>query len=304
MLTLPSQVHTALDRLTAAGWEAYVVGGAVRDALRGCAAGDWDITTNAEPAQVERVFAGERLIETGLRHGTVTVLLDGLPLEITTYRVDGDYTDHRRPDAVRFTRSLREDLLRRDFTMNALAYHPRTGLVDVCGGAEDIARGVVRCVGEPDRRFQEDGLRILRALRFSSVLGFQIAPETAAAIHRNRALLQYLAAERVRSELTKLLCGQNVDAVLREFSDVLAVPIPELRPMFGFEQHNPHHDRAAHGRGCGAHPAGAGAALGGAAARCRQAAVLFPRAGWCRPFLRPRGQEHRAGGGHSHAPAL
>jgi len=169
MLTLPSQVHTALDRLTAAGWEAYVVGGAVRDALRGCAAGDWDITTNAEPAQVERVFAGERLIETGLRHGTVTVLLDGLPLEITTYRVDGDYTDHRRPDAVRFTRSLREDLLRRDFTMNALAYHPRTGLVDVCGGAEDIARGVVRCVGEPDRRFQEDGLRILRALRFSSV---------------------------------------------------------------------------------------------------------------------------------------
>ena len=114
MLTLPSQVHTALDRLTAAGWEAYVVGGAVRDALRGCAAGDWDITTNAEPAQVERVFAGERLIETGLRHGTVTVLLDGLPLEITTYRVDGDYTDHRRPDAVRFTRSLREDLLRRE----------------------------------------------------------------------------------------------------------------------------------------------------------------------------------------------
>lgn len=243
MLTLPSQVHTALDRLTAAGWEAYVVGGAVRDALRGCAAGDWDITTNAEPAQVERVFAGERLIETGLRHGTVTVLLDGLPLEITTYRVDGDYTDHRRPDAVRFTRSLREDLLRRDFTMNALAYHPRTGLVDVCGGAEDIARGVVRCVGEPGRRFQEDGLRILRALRFASVLGFQIAPETAAAIHRNRALLQYLAAERVRSELTKLLCGQNVDAVLREFSDVLAVPIPELTPMFGFAQHNPHHDK-------------------------------------------------------------
>lgn len=186
---------------------------------------------------------GERLIETGLKHGTVTVLLDGLPLEITTYRVDGDYTDHRRPDAVRFTRSLREDLLRRDFTMNALAYNPQTGLVDICGGAEDITRGVVRCVGEPDRRFQEDGLRILRALRFASVLGFQIAPETAAAIHRSRALLQYLAAERVRSELTKLLCGQNAGAVLREFADVLTVPIPELRPMFDFEQHNPHHDR-------------------------------------------------------------
>ena len=243
MMTLPEQVHMALDRLEAAGWEAFVVGGAVRDALRGCAAGDWDITTNAEPEQVERVFSGERLIETGLRHGTVTVLLDGLPLEITTYRVDGGYSDHRRPDSVTFTRSLRDDLLRRDFTMNALAYNPQTGLVDICGGAEDLAHGIVRCVGEPERRFREDGLRILRALRFASVLGFTIEPETAAAIHRCAELLRYLAAERVLSELTKLLCGQNAGAVLREFSDVLAVPIPELRPMFGFAQHNPHHDR-------------------------------------------------------------
>ena len=217
MMTLPSQVHMALDRLEAAGWEAFVVGGAVRDALRGCAAGDWDITTDAEPEQIERVFSGERLIETGLRHGTVTVLLDGLPLEITTYRVDGGYSDHRRPDSVTFTRSLRADLLRRDFTMNALAYHPRTGLVDICGGAEDLARGVVRCVGEPERRFREDGLRILRALRFASVLGFTIEPETAAAIHRCAGLLRYLAAERVLSELTKLLCGQNAGAVLRDF---------------------------------------------------------------------------------------
>ena len=242
-LKIPAYVRETLAALETEGYQAYCVGGCVRDAVLGRIPGDWDITTNAEPAQVERVFAGERLVETGLKHGTVTVLLGGLPLEITTYRVDGDYTDHRRPDAVRFTRSLREDLLRRDFTMNALAYNPRTGLVDICGGAEDIARGIVRCVGEPDRRFQEDGLRILRALRFASVLGFQIAPETAAAIHRNAALLQYLAAERVRSELTKLLCGQNAGAVLREFSDVLAVPIPELRPMFGFAQHNPHHDR-------------------------------------------------------------
>ena len=160
-----------------------------------------------------------------------------------TYRVDGGYSDHRRPDSVTFTRSLRADLLRRDFTMNALAYNPQTGLVDICGGAEDLARGVVRCVGEPERRFREDGLRILRALRFASVLGFTIEPETAAAIHRCAELLRYLAAERMLSELTKLLCGQNAGAVLREFSDVLAVPIPELRPMFGFAQHNPHHDR-------------------------------------------------------------
>ena len=305
MLTLPPQVHTALDRLTAAGWEPYVVGGAVRDALRGSPAGDWDITTNAEPAQVERVFAGERLIETGLKHGTVTVLLDGLPLEITTYRVDGDYTDHRRPDAVRFTRSLCEDLLRRDFTMNALAYNPQTGLVDICGGAEDITRGVVRCVGEPDRRFQEDGLRILRALRFASVLGFQIAPETAAAIHRSRALLQYLAAERVRSELTKLLCGQNAGAVLREFADVLAVPIPEQWAERVIQRPASRPGRlAAHGRSRGAHPAGAGAALGGIAARCRQAAVLLARAGRRRPFLRPRGQERRTGGRYPYAPTL
>ena len=278
MMTLPEQVHTALDRLEAAGWEAFIVGGAVRDALRGCAAGDWDITTNAEPEQVERVFSGERLIETGLRHGTVTVLLDGLPLEITTYRVDGGYSDHRRPDSVTFTRSLRDDLLRRDFTMNALAYNPRTGLVDICGGAEDLARGVVRCVGEPERRFREDGLRILRALRFASVLGFTIEPETAAAIHRCAELLRYLAAERVLSELTKLLCGQNASAVLREFSDVLAVPhtgaAADVRLCAA--QPAPRPGRlAAHGRGRGAHPARAGAALGSTAARCRKAAVLF-----------------------------
>ena len=274
MMTLPSQVHTALDRLKAAGWEAFVVGGAVRDALRGCAAGDWDITTDAEPEQVEQVFSGERLIETGLRHGTVTVLIDGLPLEITTYRVDGGYSDHRRPDSVTFTRSLRADLLRRDFTMNALAYNPQTGLVDICGGAEDLARGVVRCVGEPERRFREDGLRILRALRFASVLGFTIEPETAAAIHRCAELLRYLAAERVLSELTKLLCGQNAGAVLREFSDVHPGAAADVRLCAA--QPAPRPGRlAAHGRGRGAHPARAGAALGSAAARCRKAAVLF-----------------------------
>ena len=143
--------------------------------------------------------------------------------EVTTYRIDGKYEDSRHPKSVEFTSNLVEDLKRRDFTINALAYHPRAGLVDICGGAEDLARGVVRCVGEPERRFREDGLRILRALRFASVLGFTIEPETAAAIHRCAELLRYLAAERVLSELTKLLCGQNAGAVLREYSDVLAV---------------------------------------------------------------------------------
>ena len=170
MMKLPPQVNTAFEMLEAAGYEAYLVGGAVRDYVRdNSPAKDWDITTNALPEQVEEIFTGYHLIETGLKHGTVTVVIDQEPLEITTYRVDGDYSDHRHPDSVSFTRSLKDDLERRDFTMNALAYNPRTGVVDFVGGKADIAGDLVRCVGDPDRRFQEDGLRMLRALRFASV---------------------------------------------------------------------------------------------------------------------------------------
>ena len=193
MMYLPPQVNTALELLVAAGYEAYVVGGAVRDYVRENLRGkDWDITTSALPEEVERVFAGYRLIETGLKHGTVTVVMDGEPLEITTYRIDGSYTDHRRPDCVRFTRSLREDVARRDFTMNALAYHPAVGVVDLVGGVEDVEAGRLRCVGDPDRRFREDALRILRALRFASVLELEIEPATAEAAHKNRELLRTL----------------------------------------------------------------------------------------------------------------
>ena len=244
MMDLPEQVRLALARLEDAGYEAFVVGGAVRDYVRGADTGtDWDITTSALPEETETVFAGYRVIETGMKHGTVTVLLDGEPLEITTYRVDGGYSDHRHPDEVRFTRSLREDLRRRDFTMNAMAYSPRTGVVDPFGGQADLAAGVVRCVGEPDRRFQEDALRILRALRFASALGMSIHPDTARAARDNRTLLTLVAAERVRVELTKLLCGADAERVLLEFPDVLSVPLPEIGAMVGFDQHNPHHDR-------------------------------------------------------------
>ena len=164
MMKLPPQVNTAFEMLEAAGYEAYLVGGAVRDYVRdNSPAKDWDITTNALPEQVEEIFTGYHLIETGLKHGTVTVVIDQEPLEITTYRVDGDYSDHRHPDSVSFTRSLKDDLERRDFTMNALAYNPRTGVVDFVGGKADIAGDLVRCVGDPDRRFQEDGLRMLFA---------------------------------------------------------------------------------------------------------------------------------------------
>ena len=240
-MQLPVYVHNALSRLTSAGFEAFVVGGCVRDALMGRTPGDYDVTTSALPEETAAVFAGERVIETGLRHGTVTVLLDGNPLEITTFRVDGTYSDARHPDEVSFTRSLREDLARRDFTMNAVAWSPESGLVDPFGGASDIRARVIRCVGDPETRFREDALRILRCLRFAAVLGFSIDAATAAAARENRALLAHISAERVAEELKKLVCGPDVRRVVLEETDVLGAVVPELLPLRGFDQRNPNH---------------------------------------------------------------
>ena len=240
-MQLPDYVMSALDRLTEAGFEAYVVGGCVRDLLMGRTPGDYDVTTSALPEETAAVFAGDRVIETGIKHGTVTVLLSGHPLEITTFRVDGDYSDARHPDAVTFTRSLREDLARRDFTMNAIAWNGAEGLVDPFGGEADIRAGIVRCVGDPGARFREDALRILRCLRFSAVLGFRAEPETAAAARENRALLRQISAERVAAELKKLVCGPDVRRVVLEETDVLGAVLPELLPMRGFDQRNTHH---------------------------------------------------------------
>ena len=241
MWELPAQVNTALARLHDAGYEAYIVGGCVRDRIMGRVPKDYDVTTSALPEQTAAVFAGERVIETGMKHGTVTVLLDGEPLEITTFRIDGTYSDSRHPDAVTFTPSLREDLARRDFAMNAMAYSPETGLVDPFGGQTDIAGKLIRCVGEPEQRFREDALRILRALRFSAVLGFPIEPETAAALRAEAPLLKNISAERVFSELKQLLCGPAVRRVLLDYPDVLGAVLPEILPMRGFDQRNPHH---------------------------------------------------------------
>ena len=241
MWELPAQVHSALDRLHAAGYEAYIVGGCVRDLLLGRVPEDYDITTAALPAETQQVFAGEKLIETGLKHGTVTVLLKGLPLEITTFRVDGDYADGRHPDAVRFTPSLREDLARRDFTVNAMAYHPETGLADPFGGQADLRQGLLRCVGDPERRFAEDALRILRALRFAGTLGFQIEENTRRALLAGKDSLTRISAERVREELLKLLCGPGAGQVILDFPAVLGVVIPELLPMQGFDQRSVYH---------------------------------------------------------------
>lgn len=240
-MQLPLPVRDALLRLRQSGYEAYIVGGCVRDRLRGAEPADWDIATSASPEQTLTVFSACRCIETGRRHGTITVWLDGWPMEITTYRVDGGGSDHRHPDQVRFTASLREDLARRDFTVNAMAYSPEEGLVDPFGGKRDLAAGVLRCVGNPDRRFEEDALRLLRALRFSSVLGFSIEEQTAAALRRCRGWLTSLSAERVREELLRLICGEHAAGVLRRYPEAVAVVLPEIRPMVGFDQHNPHH---------------------------------------------------------------
>lgn len=241
MLHLPPQVHTAITRLDAAGFEAWIVGGCVRDALLGKTPQDFDITTNALPAQVEAVFAGERVIETGLKHGTVTVLLDDMPLEITTYRVDLGYSDGRHPDAVAFTPNLRDDLARRDFTVNAMAWHPDLGLVDCFGGQADLQNRLLRCVGDPATRFREDALRILRLLRFAAKLGFAVEPETAAAAHELRESLRLVSAERIQKELTALLCGGSAGDILVQYVDIFGVFLPELLVCKDFLQHNPHH---------------------------------------------------------------
>ncbi len=238
---LPAGVRTVLDRLTEGGFAGYIVGGAVRDRLAGLVPHDYDVCTSALPQQVERLFADCPVIETGIRHGTVTVLAAGEPVEVTTFRTEGAYSDGRRPDCVAFVTDVRDDLARRDFTINAMAWSPAEGLCDPFGGKDDLKRRILRCVGDADARLQEDALRILRALRFAAQRGLAMEPQTAAALHRNRARLEQVSAERIAAELLQLLCGAHAGAVLMEYADIIAQILPEIRPMIGFEQHNPHH---------------------------------------------------------------
>ena len=235
-INLPKEVKKAIALLEAKGFVAYVVGGCVRDSVMGKEPADWDITTSAKHEQTAQSFKDYRTIETGIKHGTLTVLIDQMPLEITTFRIDGRYSDQRRPDSVSFTQDLKLDLSRRDFTVNALAYSPRTGLVDEFDGLGDIKNKVIRCVGQPDARFQEDALRILRALRFASVLDFEIEKSTAQSLFKNRALLDKISAERIQIELIKLLAGPAVERVLLYFRQVLFQIIPELSASDGFDQ--------------------------------------------------------------------
>ena len=277
-INLPEKVNILIKHLESCGYEAFAVGGCIRDSIMSRTPNDWDLCTSASPDEMKTCFAGFmwqpattaesgssdsagaeitvpassgtetsvatrecKIIETGLQHGTLTVLLDGEAFEITTYRIDGEYSDGRHPDEVAFTRSLEEDLARRDFTVNAMAYNDTVGLVDPFGGQKDLAAGILRCVGEPARRFTEDSLRILRCIRFASQLDYIIENSTSAAMYECLPLIDRVAVERIRVEFEKLLCGPAAVKVLREHRDIIAHIIPEIRPMFDLDQKNTYH---------------------------------------------------------------
>ncbi len=238
---LPPYVCEVLFALERAGFEAYVVGGCVRDSLLGLLPHDFDLCTNALPEQISAVFADKTVIPTGIQHGTVTVIADGNPLEITTYRTENGYHDHRHPDTIRFVSTIEEDLSRRDFTVNAMAYHPRRGIVDPFGGVADTEKRLLRAVGDPKQRFEEDGLRILRALRFSSVYGLEIQEETKQALLTCAPLLTEIAAERTQEELKRMLAGEHIDKVIYDLYPVLFPILPELKVAQEVEQHSRYH---------------------------------------------------------------
>lgn len=244
---IPNDVDMIITELNNHGYEAYAVGGCVRDSLLKRTPKDWDITTSAKPEEVKQVF--KRTIDTGIQHGTVTVMIGKEGYEVTTYRVDGEYADHRHPDTVTFTVNLEEDLKRRDFTINAMAWHPRSGIVDLFDGQKDLAEGRIRCVGCPDERFDEDALRMMRAVRFSAQLGFNIEEETSEAIRRHATDLKNVSAERVREELVKLLTSAHPEkihdawalgitaVVLPEYDRIVGVPVNNLNHIYDIETH-------------------------------------------------------------------
>lgn len=239
-IKLPDKVKKIIDTLISAGYEAYAVGGCVRDSILGRIPDDWDITTSAKPHEVKALFP--RTIDTGIEHGTVTVMLDKEGFEVTTYRIDGEYEDARHPKEVIFTPNLTEDLKRRDFTINAMAYNDRDGLIDVFDGIGDIERRVIRAVGKPTERFTEDALRIMRAIRFSAQLGYTIEAKTREAITGLAPNLRHISAERIQVELVKLAVSPHPEK-LRDAYDmrVTNVILPELDKAMRTEQNNPHH---------------------------------------------------------------
>ena len=231
MIKLPDSVGFIIEKMNKGGERADIVGGCVRDYLLGKEPSDYDLTTSAKPERTKEIFADFRTIDTGIKHGTVTLMLEGEPYEITTYRIDGEYKDNRHPDSVTFSKNIEDDLSRRDFTMNAIAYNPTDGLTDPFGGREDIKRSLIRAVGDAKVRFTEDALRILRGVRFSSTLGFAIEKDTASAMKECRELLKNVSAERIFVEWKKLLQGREAVRVISEYLDVFTVFLPELSTL-------------------------------------------------------------------------
>lgn len=243
-ITIPRGAKAIVQGLRYEHHDAYVVGGCVRDSLLGVEPKDWDICTSATPEEMKEYFnrISVKTIDTGLKHGTITVDMEQCgKFEVTTFRIDGNYSDNRHPDSVQFVDSIVQDLSRRDFTINAMAFNSG-GLVDPFHGRDDLENGIIRCVGNPDDRFKEDALRILRAMRFSSTYGFTIDEATSQSIHKNKELLLNIAAERIQAELCRMLCGKGILNVLLEYSDVIATIIPEMEPCIGFDQNNRFHE--------------------------------------------------------------
>ncbi len=239
-IKLPDKVKLIINTLSDEGYEAYAVGGCVRDSLLGKKPNDWDITTSASPMQVKSLF--RRTIDTGIQHGTVTIMFGNVGYEVTTYRIDGDYEDNRHPKQVTFTKSLEEDLKRRDFTMNAMAYNDEAGLVDLFGGLDDMNKKVVRAVGDPKDRFGEDALRILRAVRFAAQLDYEIDEDTFEAIRELAPNLKMISAERIRTELQKLITSKHPEKLITLYeAGVTAVILPEFDLMMQTQQNTPHH---------------------------------------------------------------
>lgn len=239
-ILLPEKVNMIIHTIQAAGFEAYAVGGCVRDSILGRVPDDWDITTSAKPEDIKKLF--KRTIDTGIEHGTVTVMLEAEGFEVTTYRIDGEYEDSRHPKEVTFTSNLREDLRRRDFTINAMAYNDEVGLVDIFEGISDIEKKIIRCVGDAKERFTEDALRMMRAVRFSAQLGYSIDEGTKEAIKELAPTLQKISAERVQVELVKLVTSNNPDYLKIAFeTGITAIVLPEFDRCMETEQKNPHH---------------------------------------------------------------
>lgn len=243
LINLPKQIEYVLTALEQAGFESYLVGGCVRDMFLRQVPKDYDIATNALPNEIINVFLDKKQIHTGLKHGTVGIVLENQLVEVTTYRIDGEYVDFRRPESVSFSKNIEDDLSRRDFTINSIAYNNKTGVLDFFSGVDDLKNGIIRCVGDPEKRFSEDALRILRGLRFAARLGFEIESRTSKLMLEKRLLLKNIAAERILSELFEIMTSKYTERILNDYRDIFAVFIPELEITFEYDQKNPHHDK-------------------------------------------------------------